>query len=206
MNNDIVQCCNLDLDMNKLKNEVLQFSRIDSYGNNNKWSKLHFYDCLSKKDLSKCKLWDEIKTKESSEFHKTIVLDDYIFTPNPNLYLCPYIKEILSKITDINLGIYICDISLLEKNGKVGLHRDHDIRPYMNDETKWIRLHIPIVTNPDIEFIMNNKRYDLKEGILYKLRTIYPHSVENKSNEDRYHLIIDVDPKYINKDLVWFSC
>lgn len=213
MDDALVQACHLGLDMNKLKNEVLYIFEKEytiqnlKYGNNNNWKKIHLWDCYNKDKKTKPSLWCEIGTQASAKFHYNLNLNDYLFKPNNTLNECPYIKEILTTITDNNLEnarVYICDISILQKNGKVITHKDQNVRPYMEDETKWKRFHIPIITNDKVYFIINNDTYNLEEGVLYKLRTTFPHSVINSSDIDRYHLIIDIDPRYISKHLKWY--
>lgn len=206
MNTDPIQACNLSLDVGRLRDEVLQFCTSDRYGQNNRWSKIHLYQCVKKSDSTTPVLWSEINTPESLLFHRTLTLDDYRFVPNNSMDKCPCIKEILQRITDREEPtIYICDISILQKNGKVPTHRDQDTRPYMRDETIWTRFHNPIITSDGAYLIMKNKKYNLKEGILYKLRTTLPHSVINQSDTDRYHLIIDLNPRHIDKTLQWYT-
>jgi hypothetical protein len=212
MNHDPVQACKLNVDTNRLKDEALRLFEETSenleYGNNRKWEKIHLWDCYNKDGVTKPELWGEINTMRSMMFHTRLNVNNYIFRPNSKLYQCPYLKEILDEITGGKIEqatVYICDISLLQKRGRVETHKDQNIRPYMSNETKWKRFHIPIITNENVHFTVHDKTYHLQEGMLYKLRTTLPHSVANHSDLDRYHLIIDMDPACINKNLKWFT-
>lgn len=214
MNDEPIQACNLNLDMTRLKNEVLNLFAENAntenlkYGNNINWDKIHLWDCYNKDDMTKPELWTEINTVRSMKFHYDLSLGDFVFKPNQNFDKCPYLKEILASITYGNIDkakIYICDISVLKKYGEIRTHVDHAIRPYMSNENKWKRFHIPIITNKKVFFIMNKKTYNLEEGLLYKLRTTLPHSVFNTSDMDRYHLIFDTDPQYVSSHLKWYS-
>lgn len=208
MNDKVIQACELNLDMDGLKKEVLHLFDKSSYGNNKNWEKVHLYNCYHKKDMTIPKYWSEINTPGSIKFHKNLNLNEYIFKANNNLIESPYMCEVLNSITNVgfkNSLIYLCDVSILKKNGSVATHRDQNVRPYMSNESVWKRFHIPIITNNDNDFVINDKTYNLQEGILYKLRTTYPHSVENHSQIDRYHLIIDIHPRDVNGNLVWFT-
>jgi len=56
------------------------------------------------------------------------------------------------------------------------------------------RCHIPINTNEDVYFTVFNNRVNMKEGIVYEINNSLPHSVENNSNKERDHLILDILP------------
>jgi gentisate 1,2-dioxygenase len=52
-------------------------------------------------------------------------------------------------------------------------------------------MHIPIVTNPDVEFILDGERIIMNEGECWYIDANFIHSVANKGTEDRIHLVID---------------
>jgi hypothetical protein len=66
-------------------------------------------------------------------------------------------------------------------------HRDHDL----GWEAAEIRLHVPIITNPAVEFFLNGQRVVMQEGECWYLDLSRPHRVENRSPIDRVHLVID---------------
>jgi len=53
------------------------------------------------------------------------------------------------------------------------------------------RTHIPIITNELISFTINNERKCLSEGEIWEIDNTKEHSVDNNSDEDRIHLIVD---------------
>jgi len=67
------------------------------------------------------------------------------------------------------------------------------------------RLHLPIITNENVDFYIHNKKYNLKEGTLYEINNALAHSVENNSSFDRVHLILDILPysKNINLEYIF---
>jgi aspartyl/asparaginyl beta-hydroxylase (cupin superfamily) len=54
-----------------------------------------------------------------------------------------------------------------------------------------IRLHIPIHTNPGVEFYLSGRRIILAEGECWYVNTSLPHRVANTGERDRIHLVID---------------
>ena len=63
-----------------------------------------------------------------------------------------------------------------------------------------IRCQIPIKTNNDIKFIIDNEEVNLESGNLYFINAGNKiHSVKNNSNSDRISIVIDLKPnEYIN--------
>jgi aspartyl/asparaginyl beta-hydroxylase (cupin superfamily) len=59
------------------------------------------------------------------------------------------------------------------------------------------RLHLPIITNKNIDFIIENTSHYLREGIWYEFNNVKVHSVHNKSDFDRIHLMVDIIPNSI---------
>lgn len=53
------------------------------------------------------------------------------------------------------------------------------------------RIHIPVVTNPDVEFFLNGTRAMLKAGSALYLRLSDRHSVHNEGADDRVHVVVD---------------
>ncbi|MEW6981784.1 aspartyl/asparaginyl beta-hydroxylase domain-containing protein [Colwelliaceae bacterium 6471] len=64
------------------------------------------------------------------------------------------------------------------------------------------RLHVPLQTNENIHFTVDNERIVMQAGRLYNLNNRVPHWVENKSDEARIHLIIDYLPPENNTSAV----
>jgi len=58
------------------------------------------------------------------------------------------------------------------------------------------KIHIPIQTHDDVDFYIEPHTYNLKEGIAYEVNNIVSHSVNNRSDKDRIHLIFE----YHNED------
>jgi hypothetical protein len=66
-------------------------------------------------------------------------------------------------------------------------HTDHKL----GFEDGEVRVHIPVVTNPDVEFVLNNVRVDMKEGECWYHNFNLPHHIANRGQSDRIHLVVD---------------
>lgn len=56
------------------------------------------------------------------------------------------------------------------------------------------RIHIPIVTHPDVMFLAGENWQHLARGTMYELNNQRPHAVRNPTDVDRIHLIMDILP------------
>jgi hypothetical protein len=59
------------------------------------------------------------------------------------------------------------------------------------------RIHVPLVTNPDVYFMIDGERCVMEEGNAYEINNKVMHSVENRGSETRIHLLFDI---YIPKE------
>lgn len=59
------------------------------------------------------------------------------------------------------------------------------------------RLHIPIVTDPNILFTFIDKKVHLKKGSIYEINNLVEHGVVNPTAVARVHLMVDLDPKHL---------
>ena len=53
------------------------------------------------------------------------------------------------------------------------------------------RIHLPIFTNENVDFTVDNVKVPMKEGKLIEFNNNKKHSVKNNSSSNRIHLIID---------------
>lgn len=53
------------------------------------------------------------------------------------------------------------------------------------------RIHVPLVTNEDVKFVIAGENYNLKEGVAYEVSNLDYHYVANPSAHDRVHFIFD---------------
>lgn len=53
------------------------------------------------------------------------------------------------------------------------------------------RIHVPLVTNEEVDFVIASQHFNLKEGVAYEVSNLDFHYVANPSFEDRIHMIFD---------------
>ena len=57
------------------------------------------------------------------------------------------------------------------------------------------RIHVPIQSTDEVEFTVGGEQRVMKEGELWEINNAREHSVVNKGNESRVHLIVDWVPQ-----------
>jgi hypothetical protein len=106
------------------------------------------------------------------------------FEDTPVLAACPYFREVLDS--------FVCPLRAvrlmrLTPGSVIKEHSDLDL----SFEQGSVRLHIPITTNDGVAFELNRRRVILEAGSCWYLRLSDPHSVANRGDADRVHLVID---------------
>ncbi len=74
-----------------------------------------------------------------------------------------------------------------------GSHIKEHCDPGLDLESGTVRLHVPVQTNDDVDFRLNDERISLSEGECWYLRLSEPHSIRNNGQTDRIHLVIDAE-------------
>ena len=99
---------------------------------------------------------------------------------------CPYFRELMASFRCPLRAVRLLSLapgSFIREHSDFGLG-------YEDGE---IRLHIPIETNPDVEFYVAGERLLLEEGRCYFLNVNLPHRVNNRGKSARIHLVIDAE-------------
>ncbi|MBX9781898.1 MAG: aspartyl/asparaginyl beta-hydroxylase domain-containing protein [Chitinophagaceae bacterium] len=97
---------------------------------------------------------------------------------------CPYYKAILSQFQ-----CPLQSVRLLKLNAGAVIKEHKDAE--LNFEQGEARLHIPVITNKNVEFILDGEPLHLKQGECWYMNVNLKHSVANRGTEDRIHLVID---------------
>ncbi len=106
------------------------------------------------------------------------------FKDTPLLARCPYVQEVLAAFPCPQLAVRFMR---LKAGSSIREHKDHCLG-FADGE---IRLHIPVTTNPEVEFMLNHARVVMREGECWYLDLNLPHSVVNRGATDRVHLVLD---------------
>ena len=106
------------------------------------------------------------------------------YTNTRLLDFCPSIQSWLAKVECPLLSVRLLNLT---SHSIIKDHRDHELC-YENGEA---RLHVPIFTNPGVEFYLNNSRIVMEEGQCWYINANLPHRVANHGDTDRIHLVVD---------------
>lgn len=106
------------------------------------------------------------------------------FVDGPLLGLTPYFREVLAAF---KCPLTVVRLMRLTPGSVIKPHFDHDLAA----EHGVARIHIPITTNPDVEFLLNGTPVTMAPGEAWYLRLMDTHSVANRGSSDRVHLVID---------------
>lgn len=102
----------------------------------------------------------------------------------PLMKQCDYFREVLSYFKFPVLAVRLLR---LEAGAEIKPHTDHEL----GYEDGQFRLHIPVVTNPGVEFILDGERLEMLPGECWYTNVNFRHSVANRGSVDRVHLVID---------------
>lgn len=77
-------------------------------------------------------------------------------------------------------------LARMSPGGVIHPHRDQ------NPAAKWPhKVHVPLLTNPDVTFYVEGTGYQLVEGEAVEVNNMGLHAVENRGSSDRIHLIFE---------------
>jgi hypothetical protein len=117
------------------------------------------------------------------------------FENTPMLKGCAYFREVLEAFA---CPLRSVRLMRLGPGSTIKEHTDLDL----SAEGETARIHVPITTNPGVEFYLNGSRVVLEAGTAWYLRLSDPHRVHNKSESDRVHMVIDATVNDWLRDLI----
>jgi hypothetical protein len=107
------------------------------------------------------------------------------FEDTPLLARCPYVREVLRSFQSPLRAVRFLRLAA---GSVIKEHRDYKLSLEEEDA----RLHIPVVTNPEVEFFLKGERVIMNEGECWYLNLSEPHRVANRGPTDRVHLVVDL--------------
>ncbi|WP_207511095.1 aspartyl/asparaginyl beta-hydroxylase domain-containing protein [Longitalea luteola] len=119
-------------------------------------------------------------------------LNNEAFADTPLLAHCPAVRSLLDSLQCEKFSARLLN---LQAGAVIREHRDKEL----HFEKGEARLHFPIITNPHVEFYLDNERLQMQEGECWYINANLPHRLANKGNSDRIHLVVDC------KVNVWLS-
>ena len=106
------------------------------------------------------------------------------FADTPVLASCSALSAALARIECPTTSVRLL---ALGPGATIAEHRDYRL----GFDDGEVRLHIPVVTDPAVEFYLDGCRVDLVPGECWYLNLNLPHRVVNGSSIRRVHLVVD---------------
>ncbi len=101
-----------------------------------------------------------------------------------HLKQCPYHRQVMAALGEV---LTRSRLMKLDAGCEVSSHVDFNYHWYTR-----IRVHVPIITNPDVAFYCGDEHIHMKAGECWVFDNWRRHNVINNGNEDRIHLVIDL--------------
>ena len=165
---------NIELDIEKLKTDLINAEKCHPFVNKaiKSWKSIPLRSFEGKEGKEGNEGGGTNNSPDPFKFMDTTVMDH-----------CPYIKEVLA---NLNVPILKVRLMKLEPNNILPEHVDQ----FRDDRI--LRMHIPIVTHPDVLFYVENNPIHIPEATLWYVNVRKSHKVHNKSKNYRVHLVFDV--------------
>jgi hypothetical protein len=106
------------------------------------------------------------------------------FADTPVLERCTYIADVLRSLA---CPLRTVRFLRLGAGSRILEHTDYNL----GFEDGQIRIHVPVTTNPRVEFFLNGSQVIMNAGEAWYLNFNLPHRLYNGGDSDRVHLVID---------------
>ena len=159
-------------DAARLKNDLARFAPED-------WTP-HFNKQYYEGD------WSGIALRAAKDAHVDLYPDPTAtaYENTEMLARCSYLPEVLAAF---RCEIETARLLRLTVGSNIREHRDYKL----GYEDGFVRVHIPMQTNPMVEFYLDGELLRMNEGEAWYLNFNLKHSVRNDGAEDRIHLVVD---------------
>jgi hypothetical protein len=106
------------------------------------------------------------------------------YDDTPVLTRSPYFQAVLAAF---ECPLNSVRLLKLAARSSIREHRDYQLSHTHGE----VRIHVPILTNDDVAFYLDGELLPMREGEAWYLDLELPHRVDNRSDHDRVHLVID---------------
>ena len=111
--------------------------------------------------------------------------------PTEHLLRCPYIMQVMAELG----GVW-------GRSRLMGLDPAAEVPPHVDVNYYWrthLRIHIPVITNPDVVFTCGDDSVHMKAGECWLFDSFRWHDVQNSGTERRVHLVLDT----VGSEPIW---
>jgi hypothetical protein len=106
------------------------------------------------------------------------------FAATPALATCPAVRAVLDGFPCERNRVRLMR---LRPGARILRHSD----PLHTIDPRLVRVHVPIVTNDDVHFLVADRRVLMRPGETWHIDVRFPHAVHNAGATARVHLVMD---------------
>ena len=131
--------------------------------------------------------WSGVALRAVADGHMALYPDPTAtdrFADTAVLDRCLYFREVLATF---QCPMTSARLLRLKARSNIREHRDYKL----GFEDGEARIHVPIVTEPAVAFYVAGERVPMQHGECWYVNVNEPHRVDNESDLDRVHLVID---------------
>jgi Aspartyl/Asparaginyl beta-hydroxylase len=129
--------------------------------------------------------WNGIALRSvSGQTDNILAAESSVYYNTPLLEKCGYFKEI---IAGFDCELETIRLLALAPGSSIKTHRDRGLGYSMG----CFRLHIPILTDPDVHFAVDGEKLPMQAGECWYANFDLPHSVHHQGKTRRVHLVVD---------------
>lgn len=130
--------------------------------------------------------WDVVSFRSPGGGLNTLAepVNNESYMDTPLLDHCPSVRSLLDILQCEKLSARLLN---LQAGAIIKEHTDKEL--YF--EKGEARLHFPLITNPFVEFFLDNDRLQMQEGSCWYINANLPHRLANKGSSNRIHLVVD---------------
>lgn len=107
-----------------------------------------------------------------------------VFADTPLLARCAGARALLGRLRCPLLAVRFLRLG---PGSRIREHRDLNL----GFEDGEVRIHVPVSTDPAVEFLLGGERVDMRAGEAWYLNLNLPHAVVNAGATPRVHLVVD---------------
>lgn len=119
-----------------------------------------------------------------------------LFEDHPNMDMFPSIRKLLSTFHCTVRSVRLLNLAA---GAVIKPHCDHEL----SFEQGEARLHIPLITNADVAFYIQEQRVMMQTGECWYINANLRHQVTNGGKTDRIHLVIDCKVNHWLQELMY---
>lgn len=131
--------------------------------------------------------WKVLALRSPGGNAKNIIPDLIVDSDYLDTVFMQHFPSVSALLATLNCPVMAVRFLNLQAGAVIKPHRDHELA----FEKGEARLHFPIITNPQVSFIIEDERIPLQEGDCWYINANLVHSVINQGTADRIHLVID---------------